>query len=197
MYQKAYDLLPWEDRKEKIRRYRQEGDRLRGLAAGVMAADLLRQKGARDLTMTYGPYGKPCLKEYPEIHFNLSHTGTMAVCVISDHPVGVDVEKTRPYVEKTGKRCFNKDQLAWIGQVKDRDREWIRLWTRKESRLKLDGTGLWGPIASIPVLPGEDQGCFYCETELGEYHICVCSLQEKRAFFRLYDEKNRSKCNKS
>ena len=30
-----------------------------------------------------GPYGKPYLAEYPEIHFNISHSGEWAVCALA------------------------------------------------------------------------------------------------------------------
>ena len=39
-----------------------------------------------------GPYGKPYLTGYPEIHFNISHSGGWAVCALASMPCGVDGE---------------------------------------------------------------------------------------------------------
>ena len=84
--------LPWEERRERILRYRFEKDRRLSLGAGLLAAYALREAGAEDLTLQTGENGKPELLSYPDIHFNLSHSGTIAVCAVSDRPVGVDVE---------------------------------------------------------------------------------------------------------
>lgn len=37
-------------------------------------------------------YGKPVLKNYPTIHFNLSHAGDWVLCGIGDVSLGVDIE---------------------------------------------------------------------------------------------------------
>lgn len=42
------------------------------------------------------PGGKPWFPQYPQIHFNLSHTAGAAVCALHDQAVGVDVERLRP-----------------------------------------------------------------------------------------------------
>lgn len=42
------------------------------------------------------PRGKPWFPQYPQIHFNLSHTAGAAVCALHDQAVGVDVERLRP-----------------------------------------------------------------------------------------------------
>ena len=46
-----------------------------------------------------GAHGKPYLKEYPLIHFNISHCMGLAVLAIGDCTVGIDAECVRPYRE--------------------------------------------------------------------------------------------------
>ena len=41
----------------------------------------------------YNNYQKPYLKDYPDIHFNGSHSGEYLVCALSDVPVGIDIQK--------------------------------------------------------------------------------------------------------
>ena len=40
----------------------------------------------------FHPTGKPYLKEYPFIHFNISHCKEAVVCILSDNEVRVAVE---------------------------------------------------------------------------------------------------------
>ena len=90
-FEQALASLPWEERREKILRYRFEKDRRLSLGAGLLAAYALREAGAEDLALQTGEYGKPELLFYPNIRFNLSHSGTLAVCAVSDRPVVVYV----------------------------------------------------------------------------------------------------------
>ena len=46
--------------------------------------------------LTYGPYGKPFLRELPNIQFNISHTKGLVVCAIGTASLGIDAEKIRP-----------------------------------------------------------------------------------------------------
>ena len=55
---------------------------------------------AAALRFDAGAFGKPQLIDFPQVHFNLSHSGDWALCVISDDgPVGVDIEVVRPLDE--------------------------------------------------------------------------------------------------
>ena len=40
--------------------------------------------------------GKPYLLDYPQLRFNLSHSGEFVAIAVSRHQVGVDIEKLRP-----------------------------------------------------------------------------------------------------
>ena len=39
--------------------------------------------------------GKPFLKDYPHIHFNISHCSGMVACGFSSGPLGLDLEKVK------------------------------------------------------------------------------------------------------
>ena len=40
-------------------------------------------------------YGKPFLINAVEIHYNISHSGSYAACVVADLPVGIDIEQIK------------------------------------------------------------------------------------------------------
>ena len=99
-------LLPWEERREKVMRYYFEIDRCRCLGAGLLLVNALREAGVSDMKLRYLSNGKPVLANEPDVHFNLSHSGNLAVCAVSDHPVGVDVELLQDMDPGVAGMCF-------------------------------------------------------------------------------------------
>ena len=90
-----------------------------------------------------GPYGKPYLAAYPEIHFNISHSGDWAVCALAAMPCGVDIQERRPMrSRRMVERTMNAREQRQILEAEDSTAEFIKLWTYKESCIKLSGEGL-------------------------------------------------------
>ena len=89
-----------------------------------------------------GPYGKPYLAEYPEIHFNISHSGGWAVCALASMPCGVDIQERRSIrSRRMVERTMNAREQRQILEAEDGTGEFIKLWTYKESCIKLSGEG--------------------------------------------------------
>ena len=86
--------------------------------------------------------GKPYLAGFPGIHFSMSHCAAAAVCAISTEPVGADVETIRAYSPRLARRVLSRAELERVERAYRPDVEFIRLWTMKESRLKLTGEGI-------------------------------------------------------
>ena len=90
-----------------------------------------------------GPYGKPYLTGYPEIHFNISHSGGWAVCALATMPCGVDIQERRSIrSRRMVERTMNAREQRQILEAEDGTGEFIKLWTYKESCIKLSGEGL-------------------------------------------------------
>ena len=89
-----------------------------------------------------GLYGKPYLAEYPEIHFNISHSGGWAVCALASMPCGVDIQERRSIrSRRMVERTMNAREQRQIQEAEDGTGEFIKLWTYKESCIKLSGEG--------------------------------------------------------
>ena len=89
-----------------------------------------------------GLYGKPYLAEYPEIHFNISHSGEWAVCALASMPCGVDIQERRSIrSRRMVERTMNAREQRQIQEAEDGTGEFIKLWTYKESCIKLSGEG--------------------------------------------------------
>lgn len=182
MFGHAIKLLPWEDRRAQVGRFRLLKDRCLCLGAGLLAAHALREAGASDLRLGYGAYGKPHLMRHSTIHFSLSHSGTMALCAVADQPVGADVEEHQTYDDAMIRICCTNDERTWICGQPDRDRAFTRIWVRKESYLKLVGTGITDDVRACDVTPHSAEGrhLWFWEHEASGYAIGICVRKKAR-----------------
>ncbi|MBO7674973.1 MAG: 4'-phosphopantetheinyl transferase superfamily protein [Atopobiaceae bacterium] len=178
LFARGMELLPWPDRREKALRYRFAKDQRLCVGAGLLAAHMLRQAGARDLTLGYADFDKPYLANHPSIHFNLSHSGHVVACAVSDAPVGVDVEVVHDHGPAVAAYCYQPQELDWLAQADDTAHAFTRLWVRKESYIKLIGTGLSREPRSFSVIPGEpmENDAAFAEFAVHDCLLCVCAF---------------------
>lgn len=99
--------------------------------------------------ISYGRYGKPYLRDYPNVYFNISHSGQFVACAVSDRPIGVDIQEIVPYHRNVAKCVFNLEELSQIESSPDRSAEFTKLWTQKEAYLKMLGIGFSGSLYKI------------------------------------------------
>ena len=140
-----------EQRREQALKFKfEQGQRL-----CVLAYQLLKQ-GLRELygitenpIFTYNEHGKPSIVGHPDIFFNLSHCKEAAICVISDQPVGVDIESIREYKGSLVNYTMNEAEIAEIQQAENPASRFIRLWTMKEATMKLIGTGISNDMKTV------------------------------------------------
>ena len=102
--------------------------------------------------------GKPYFPQFPNCRFNVSHSGDLAVCALSDQPVGVDIQTVRQRREKLMDRVCSADEREWLRRRGDRAEDFSVLWALKESRCKQSGEGLRLPLSGLSVpLPEEEE----------------------------------------
>jgi 4'-phosphopantetheinyl transferase len=139
---------------------REQALKFRHLIGQVLCAEayLLLKEGLRkdfgiadEVSFDYLEHGKPVLKEYPNIHFNLSHCLKGVLCVIDEQgPVGCDIESIERTVnEPLLQRCCNEEEIRQIRTAPDPDAEFMKIWTVKEAVLKYTGQGLIQDLPSL------------------------------------------------
>ena len=150
-------------RKQKALSLKNEEKRRASVAASHILECALSEMGIAEHDVVYetGRNGKPHLKNYPDIHFSLSHTNGAAICAVSDRPVGCDIEKIRPYNTGIAKKYF--PDLSLVSE-----RIFFTRWTECESLAKLHGTGI---IQSLK----EGPAGFSRHYEENGFIICVSS----------------------
>ena len=141
------------------RRYQIGHGALRCILGGYLGCD------PADVTFRQGPRGKPYLAtEGP--HFNLSHSGKLALIAVADTELGVDLEKVRHLESLTpiAQRHFSDREFGALDQLEGEARElaFYRCWTRKEAYIKALGEGLFLSLDSFEVSLSEEPRFVAC-----------------------------------
>lgn len=144
-------------RRRRIDSMKHESGKALSLGVGVLLHKALTEMGVEEPDeVSMNEFEKPFYKEYPEIHFSLSHSGVMAMCAISDRPLGCDVEKIRERDLDIAKRFFTSEEYDLIKSQKTDELQikmFFRIWTLKESFVKCIGTGLSTPLNEFSIIP--------------------------------------------
>lgn len=131
------------DRRICAQHYRQEIDRKNSIVTYLMLQYALKECfGIIAFRMKLGEYGKPYLPEHPHIHFNISHCKEGCAVAVADKSVGVDIQEIRPFSWSIAKRVCSKSELDLLKKSADRERSFTKMWTIKESYIKMIGKGL-------------------------------------------------------
>lgn len=96
---------------------------------------------SQDIEFGYGPNGKPFLKAFPDIHFNISHCNSAIFCAVGDSPIGVDVEEIK-YYDDVAQAILSDSEYQIVQSSGNPEVRFTEYWTQKEACLKLSGTGL-------------------------------------------------------
>lgn len=150
-------------RRQKIALLKKIKDKRRSLAATIALNTALKEYGLEERTMEYdvGKQGKPYFRYNPDIHFSLSHSGDYAICSIGAHEIGNDIELIKSGRERVAKRFFATEELDWIYETQDpreRDNRIFRIWTMKESFLKVTGLGMSLSLKDFAIMLSDNGG---------------------------------------
>jgi 4'-phosphopantetheinyl transferase len=165
-------------RRDHALRFRQEHDRRLSLAAYRLLQRALRVEYGiiEPPVFTYDAHGKPSLAEHPHIFFNMSHCHEAAACVVGSAPVGIDVESLDHYDEELMKMVMNAEEQQQISASPDPRIAFIRLWTMKESLLKMTGEGLSSDLRNVlknsPDI--KNDACYFHTTVYPQFVCTVC-----------------------
>jgi len=155
------DVLDQSER-SRAEKFRFELDRLRFIASRIFLRRVLGQHLNCPPAKTQfapGPNGKPELAGDPQrLRFSLSRSVGHSICAVARNiDVGVDLEfvQSLDYLELVAESMMDSASFA-IWQALDTEQRlafFYRIWTRKESRGKADGSGIsLGPKdISVPI----------------------------------------------
>ncbi|WP_346354328.1 4'-phosphopantetheinyl transferase family protein [Azotosporobacter soli] len=162
------------ERAEKAKQFRDVRDqKLSVLAYLLLAYGLRKEYGiVEELQFAYGKNGKPYLRNYPAIFFNVSHCRRGVVCVVADAEVGIDIEEVTDYDQDTIDYVCSESEERQIRRAQNPALEFCKLWTLKESVLKYTGQGLADNLKTL--LPDERVRLTTSVAPDGSYVISLC-----------------------
>jgi len=188
-YSAALAALSW-CRREKIDKCKTEESKRLSLAAGISIKRALEVLNIDEKSMSYtvNEEGKPYFSDASaRLFFSISHTRGKALCIVSEHEVGCDIERTERFEisDERAEKIFEKVK-CWIPdydieQLKHSQKtsEYLaRVWTIAEARAKAGGTGIFKhPVTANGVF---DIDRYITETKIlaDGYVMSVCLMKE-------------------
>ena len=149
---------------------------LSDLGRELLLEGLRLEYGISDLPeIFFKEFGKPYFKDYPDIHFNISHCGKAVACLLSKEEVGVDVEEIKEFDRELAEFVCSPHEFKKVLESEDPEVAFISLWTRKESYFKFTGKGL-DSREEIRNSPGDKSCRFYtCVNKSAGYIVTTCT----------------------
>ncbi|MDW2800463.1 4'-phosphopantetheinyl transferase superfamily protein [Clostridium boliviensis] len=164
-----------QERQKKAIKYRHEIDTTRTVCGEMLLRyGLSKRSGSAlpetPLQFTYNSYGKPILPDYPDIFFNISHSGDWVACAVSDSEIGIDIEQISLGMDlDIANHYFHEKEIQLINSVTvpESYHYFFQFWTAKESYLKCIGKGLGEPLNNFYV----SEKTIILENKITPYHI--------------------------
>jgi 4'-phosphopantetheinyl transferase len=138
-----------------IERKRHAQDRRLALGSRLLLGYALGEKGVCNAAIERDGNGKPHLTDHPDMHFNLSHSGHLVACAVSDREVGVDVEQVSRSDPRIAERFFTAEEKAHIARSDDPGSALCELWVLKEAFMKMTSLGFRLPLDAFSIDMGD------------------------------------------
>ena len=164
------------ERKSRIETTKRIETKAALLGAGLLLDEVLKKSfELTDIETETNEFGKPALKNHPEIHFNLSHSGDVVILTVSDTECGADIESTQKPHEAMGvaNRFFSRNDYAAMMLSANPNEAFCRLWTLRESSVKMRGKGFAIGLSTLK-----------CDFHRGVCTIYQDNLPQSDAFFK-------------
>ena len=96
---------------------------------------LLAEAGYTDHDLYYDAMGKPHLRD--DKHISITHSYTFSAIIVSDHPVGIDIEMQREKILRIAHKFTTFEDYKTLANVDAVIRKLTIVWGAKESLYKL------------------------------------------------------------
>lgn len=142
------------------------------LAYVLLSEILIKEYNYKEtLDFEYSENGKPFLRGNTDFNFSVSHSDNVVGCAVSKNPIGFDLQTIVGFDKIVMKRVCTDEQLDEINRTENPDQEFIKLWTQKESIIKLNGDG----VGALKTADPNDYSIF--TNKVNNYYYSVCNLK--------------------
>ncbi len=175
-----------QDKQTRIKQFTSDIDRKLSLYADLFIRMIICQKFGitnDEIIFGKGAYGKPFVVNFPNFHYNLSHTRNAIAVAISCNEIGIDIEKINNNHKEIAARFFTEDEYQYIYCTKAyQDRRFYEIWTMKEAYIKCIGKGLSMQLNSFTVLNSNSD--LKCSSSFkDDYVVSFCEKKNDHSNF--------------
>lgn len=143
---------------------------------------LLAISGYTDFDLFYDDFGKPYLKD--DKHISITHSFEFSGIIISDKPVGIDIEKQRDKIHRIAHKFIESEQ-EFVDREKEKDdktRLLTVIWGAKESLYKLYAKAGLSFEQHIHIMPFDlampfTAGSIHYKEQLSHYDITFVEFE--------------------
>lgn len=126
-------------------------------------------------TMKKGEKGKPYVEGLP-VHFNVSHSENLWLCMVGESPCGIDIQVARDCdYEKIAEKHFDVVEQAYVKLMGLTG--FFQIWTRREAYGKYTGEGFYGKMPAFMDFEGrlleKAGGAFIRDIYIADDIFCV------------------------
>ncbi len=171
-YTNQYSLLDVAIRK-RIDAKKHNNDKKCSLAGYILLyRGVYELYGKEKIDITFSENGKPMCDF---CYFNISHSDTRVICVISDQPIGVDIQKIKKHTFREKYKLFTEEENTYVNQNNDLiSLRYTEIFTKKEAAIKL-----LGQTISHSRLIDTFSNNFVFDTKFDqEYVVTICTANE-------------------
>ena len=175
------------EKQEKLQYVKNQKAKQESILAWYLLHKALVERGIGGYSIVFGENGKPYIKDAP-VFFNLSHSNNFVCCCVGDRELGIDCEKIKPVKDNVINKVLTERERKTL---KEKDSDFIRFWTLKESFLKHSGSGITSEIYELDFSDSsEDEEfvfnslCFFVKRVDG-YYVSVCGKEKETEFINV------------
>ena len=147
-------------RKKKYEAINNHLGKLQVIANTYLLNKCLNKLGLNEKDMEYivEKNGKLRFANKPDVHFNLSHSKNMSLAVVSDEPVGCDIQFIDKVDEKLYDLVLSEEEKKYVvgasvnsvgASCTSPAERFYELWAMKEAIIKKDGSGLRDRLTDV------------------------------------------------
>jgi 4'-phosphopantetheinyl transferase len=179
------------DRRKRVERLKHEKEKLRSLTAGLLLRYCYcKHEGEFEswgrVTIKEGQYGKPFIEGDKDFLYSLSHSGEYVLCAVDNMEIGADIQVMDEKRTNIAGRFFHESECERINNSPHdlKTKEFYKIWTAKESVVKLSGRGMGEGIKHLVTnkrcdiidnIKNNETFNIKIYDEIEDYIVCVCS----------------------
>ena len=179
------------NRRKKVEAMSSNAKKIQSIQAGLLLRyAYIQERGAtgwEQVEVSKTENGKPYFENEPDLFFSISHSAQYCVVVLSNIPVGIDIEKKKDAKERIAQRFFTPEEKERFTNCdEDKKQElFYEIWCAKEACCKISGMGISRGLNRLCVIDDtkaldkieKKHMLLKSYSDIKDYQ-CICAVQE-------------------